>query len=108
VQITPLQYIANWVNRMGSFPEWTRADVRLDDEGNEIRGGNAYRAFVAIDFTRPGSQGREINTTYFITAYQPEARPDELLVLVFQTDQTDYDDWVAEREQLEEGIVLAD
>lgn len=104
VEITPNQYIANWVSGVASDPSYVSTGVRLDDEGNEIRGGDDQRAFVAIDFEAESTSGKgTYKNTFYIVALQT-GPPDELVVLIFQTAQVEYERFIPRREELEAGI----
>jgi hypothetical protein len=105
IELTPLQYIANWVNGVASDPSYESIGVRLDDEGNEIRGGDDERAFVALDFTAKGSSGGTYDNTFMIVAFQ-KGPEDQLVVLIFQTAQDEFEKFTPQREQLEAGMTF--
>lgn len=105
VEITPTQYIANWVNGVGDDPSYESTAVREDEDGNSIRGGDDQRAYVAIDFTAKSDSGGTYDNTYFIVCWQMGA-PDEMVVLIFQTSQSEYDQWIPAREALEAGMTF--
>jgi hypothetical protein len=106
VEINAEQYISNWVNGFLNDKSYVSTEIRLDDEGNEIRGGDAQRAFVALNFEAESSSGNgTYKNTFYVEAWQMGA-PDELVVLIFQTSQREYDQFIPQREQLEEGMTF--
>ncbi|HEY8448701.1 MAG TPA: hypothetical protein VIL01_16490 [Thermomicrobiales bacterium] len=82
----------------------TNSDVepRLDDAGDEIRGGNARRAWVALNYTFTADNGDSADLTLYIECRQ---LPDDVLVIFRQNvPQRAYDQQVGPRDDLLAGF----
>jgi hypothetical protein len=102
---TALDVIANMERNILTNPELIDPAVRTDAGGDEIRGGDENHAFLSIDFSWEDEEGNRYSNVYYIEVWAMPA-VDGALIMVYQTPQDVYDDWIPARETLVQGITL--
>jgi len=96
---TALDIVANMERNILTSPELIDPAIRSD------AGGDEDHAFVAIDFTFEDESGDRYSNVYHIEVWAMPA-VDGALIMVYQTPQDVYEDWIPAREILVRGITL--
>ena len=97
------RYLDVYADSVRSNPNVTDVAVRTDADGDEIRGGDAGHAFVALDVTLTNETGVPEELTFYVETWQVPER-DCFLGMIYLTPRSAYDDETPAREALVQGI----
>jgi hypothetical protein len=79
--------------------------IRTDADGNELRGGGDDHAYLVLDVELTNAAGRQVSMTIHLEGWQIPAA-DAVLMMIYQTPQSGYEDETANREALVQGIAF--